>query len=97
MVEIGCRSQVTTSEILNTTINVKTINKGIMLTFKYLLSALRERRVSTVVISWVPKRDISSIVANALRLAPVVVNVTIVVTVVVVTVEIMADNQTLFG
>ncbi len=67
-----------------------------MLTFRCLLKALRERRVSAVTTSCVPSNDMSSIVAKAPRLAPVVVNVTIVVTVVVVTVEIMADNQALF-
>ena len=66
-----------------------------MLTFRYLPNALRECRLSAVATSCVPNSDISSIVANTPKLVPVV-NVTIVVTVVVVTVEIMADNQTLF-
>jgi hypothetical protein len=66
-----------------------------MLTFRYLPKALRERLLSAVTTSCVPNNDIKSTVANMPRLAPVV-NVTIVVTVVVVTVEIMADNQTLF-
>jgi hypothetical protein len=84
-----------TSETLKTTISIKTISSGIMLTFRYLPKVLRERRLPADASSFVPRREISSRVANTPRLAPVVVNVTIVVTVVVVTVEIMADNQTL--
>ena len=68
-----------------------------MLTLMYLPKALSGGLVSAATTSFVPNKEMSSRVARVPRLAPVAVNVTIVVTVVVVTVEIMADNQTLFG
>ena len=65
-----------------------------MQTFKRLPNAWNFCRVSVLMSSFVPKRDIRSMVANTpMEVTPV--SVTIVVTVVV-TVEIMADNQTLF-
>ena len=60
-----------------------------------MLKALRRGLVSAVVISFVPNTDIRSSDASKPKDAPLAI-VTIVVTVVVVTVEIMADNQTLF-
>ena len=67
-----------------------------MLMFRYLPNVWKERfAVGDVTTSFVPNSDMSSIDAKALMLKPVV-NVTIVVTVVVVTVEIMADNRYLF-
>jgi hypothetical protein len=90
------KSQVRSEDTLNRTINEKTSISGSMLTLRYLLKVLIERRVSDVTISCVPTREASSTVANAPKLAPVAVKVTIVVTVVVVTVDIMADNQALF-
>lgn len=87
----GCRNQAITSSVLNTTINVKTTNSGSTHTFKYLPKALRLDRVSALITSFVPNRNISSIVANNPKDTPLA-NVAIVVTVVVVTVEIMADN-----
>jgi hypothetical protein len=79
--------------------SAKVNNSGSMATFSVLLS--EEGAIcfsliaSDVAISFVPNREIRSIVAITPREAPPV-SVTIVVTVVVVTVEIMADNQTLF-
>lgn len=77
------------------TIKEKTTINGRILTFRRLPKPLIIRRLSAVATSCVPRREISRIVAKAPSdAAPV--NVTIVVTVVVVTVEIMADNRALF-
>jgi hypothetical protein len=80
---------------LKNTIKVKTSSNGNMHTFNRLLKADRRGRVSAVATSLTPSREIRSIVASTPKEAPLAI-VTIVVIVVVVTVDIMADNQTLF-
>jgi hypothetical protein len=67
-----------------------------MPTVRYLLSDFRGCFVSAKITSLTPKRDTRTIDAIILKLRPEVKAI-IVVTVVVVTVEIMADNHTPFS
>ena len=88
--------------ILKVTIRANVNSSGSMATFRFLPKEEVVMRFvwvvfagSTVTTSFVPNREISSNVANTPSDAPLV-NIATVVTVVV-TVEIMADNKTLFG
>ncbi len=88
--------------ILMVTIRANMNRRGSMATFRFLLSEKAEIRFdwavsagSAVITSFVPSRVMSSMVASIPSEAPLVSIATVVT--VVVTVEIMADNQSLFG